>query len=58
MHVCAPHACPVLVEGVAILRTGVMDDYELPCVHWKQNLGPLAEQQVLLTTEPSLQTHI
>ena len=58
IHVCAPHACLVLVEGVESPRPGVMDDFELPCAHWKQNLDPLAEQQVFLTTETSLQAHI
>jgi hypothetical protein len=31
------------------------DGCELPCGCWEQNLGPLQEQSVLLTTEPSLQ---
>ena len=30
--------------------------YELPCGCWELNLGPLEEQPVLLTTEPSLQS--
>jgi hypothetical protein len=28
------------------------------CVGWELNSGPQQEQQVLLTTEPSLQLHI
>ena len=35
--------------------TRVTDSYELPCVFLELNLGPLEEQPVLLTTEPSLQ---
>jgi hypothetical protein len=30
---------------------------ELPCGCWDLNSGPLEEQLVLLTTEPSLQPH-
>jgi len=33
--------------------SGVTDSYELPCGCWELNLGPLEEQPVLLTTEPS-----
>ena len=36
----------------AIKVTGV---YEPPCGSWEPDLGPLQEQQVLLTTESSLQ---
>jgi hypothetical protein len=32
-----------------------MDGCELPCGCWKLNPGPLKEQQVFLTDEPSLQ---
>lgn len=32
-------------------RTGVTDNFELPCDRWEKNLGPLQELQVLLTTE-------
>lgn len=41
-------------EGVRLLRTGVMDDSEPPFECWKSSLGPLEEQQVLQTPEPSL----
>lgn len=34
---------------------GIMGGCELPRRCWKANLGPMLEQQVLLTTEPSLQ---
>jgi hypothetical protein len=37
-------------------RNGVMHGCELPCGCCKRNLGPLQEQQVLLTAEPSLQS--
>ena len=33
----------------------VMDGCEPPCGCWELNLGPLEEQSVLLTAEPSLQ---
>jgi len=35
--------------------TGVTDSCELPCGCWELNSGPLQEQLVFLTTEPSLQ---
>ena len=33
----------------------ITDGYEPPCGCWDLNSGPLEEQLVLLTTEPSLQ---
>jgi hypothetical protein len=33
----------------------ITDDCEPPCGCWELNSGPLEEQSVLLTTEPSLQ---
>jgi hypothetical protein len=33
----------------------ITDDCELPCGCWELNSGPLVEQPVLLTTEPSVQ---
>jgi hypothetical protein len=33
----------------------VTDGCKLPCGYWGLNPGPLEEQPVLLTTEPSLQ---
>lgn len=35
--------------------TGVTDGFKLPCEYWELNLGPLKEQPVLLTIEPSFQ---
>ena len=37
--------------------TGSSDSCELPYGCWELNPGPLEEQSVLLTTEPSLQPH-
>jgi hypothetical protein len=34
----------------------VLDSCELPHQEWEQNPGPLQEQKLLLTTEPSFQT--
>jgi hypothetical protein len=34
------------------------DSCEPPCVYWELNSGPLEEQSVLLTTEPSLQSSV
>ena len=42
-------------EGVKFLGTGVKDGCEPLCGCWEWDLGPLEEQPVLLTTEPSLQ---
>jgi hypothetical protein len=42
-------------EGIRSLGTGVTDGCELSCEFWESNLGPLEEQPVLLTLEPSLQ---
>ena len=48
--------CPLKPEeGVRTSGTGVMDGCRLPCGCWELNSGPLEEQPVLLTTEPSLQ---
>ena len=33
----------------------IIDDCEPPCGGWELNSGPLEEQPVLLTSEPSLQ---
>lgn len=35
---------------------GVTDAWELLCGCWEQSMGPMEEQQVLLVTDPSLQT--
>jgi hypothetical protein len=34
-----------------------LDGHEPPCGRWELNPGPLEEQQVSLTAEPSLQSH-
>jgi hypothetical protein len=47
------HVC--LCEGVRSLGTRVTDSCELPCGCWEFNPGPLEEQSVVLTAEPSLQ---
>ena len=45
------HIC--LSEGVRFPRTGVTDRCKLQWGCWELNPGPLQEQSVLLTTEPS-----
>ncbi|CAO2628536.1 E3 ubiquitin-protein ligase NEDD4, partial [Lemmus lemmus] len=42
-------------EGVRSHGTAFLDSCELPCGCWELNSGPLEEQSVLLTAEPSLQ---
>ena len=42
-------------EGIEAPETTVTDDCEPPCGGWELNSGPLEEQSVLLTAEPSLQ---
>ena len=39
------------------LELDFSDSCELLCECWELNPGPLEEQSVLLTTEPSLQPH-
>lgn len=41
-------------EDTGCPGTGIMDSYEPPCGCWESNPDPLQQQQVLLTTEPSL----
>jgi hypothetical protein len=36
----------------------ITDACEPPCGCWKLNSGPLEEQSVLLTAEPSIQPHL
>ena len=45
-------------EGIRSLGTGVTGGCELPCGCWELNPGPLEEQPVLVTTEPSLQPNL
>ena len=42
-------------ERVRSQGTRVTGGCELPCGCWELNLGPLEEQPVFLTSEPSLQ---
>ena len=37
------------------IESPFIDDFKLPCGCWDLNSGPLEEQSVLLTAEPSLQ---
>jgi hypothetical protein len=41
-------------ENTEFPETGVTNGFELPCGCWESNLGPLEEQPMLVTTEPSL----
>jgi hypothetical protein len=47
------HVC--LGEGVRSPKARITDGCELLCGYWELNSGPLEEQSVLLTAEPSLQ---
>lgn len=38
-------------RGLGSLRAGVTDDYEPLCDCYEPNLGPLLEQQLVLTSE-------
>lgn len=61
MYECGLQACLEPTEARKrhwILGSGVTDACEPPCGCWKLNLGPLGEQQMLLSPEPSLQPHI
>ena len=58
MDVCAPLACFYPSEARRVCQfcgTGITDGSEPPCGCWELNTGPLEEQAVLLTAEPSLQ---
>ena len=44
-------------EGIRSDEAGIIGGWEPWCGHWELNLGPLEEQQVLLTTEPSHRLH-
>lgn len=41
-------------EGIVSPGTGIRDSWEPPCVRWESNPGPVEEQLMSLTTEPSL----
>jgi len=47
--------CLFVFEGVRFPRNEIADSFEPTCGFWELNSGPLEEQPVLLTTEPSLQ---
>ena len=55
LHIFRPYVMPspigVCTRFLELLQN---DCCEPPCGCWELNLGPLEEQQVLLTTEPSL----
>lgn len=55
MYVQALHTGMMPMMSVDIRSTGigVRDGSEPPCRCWEVNLGPLKEQHVLLTTQPS-----
>lgn len=46
----------MLEEGIGSSGTGVGDNCDLPYGCWESKLGPVEEQQLLLTAEPSLQS--
>ena len=45
---------PVETRGGGPPGAGITGDCELPDEYWDLNSGPLEEQHVLLTTEPSI----
>ena len=55
--VCVPCVCFIqrLEDVIRCPQAGLRDKCEPPCVCWELNLGPLEEQAVLLTKEPSVQ---
>lgn len=56
MHVfCACLVSAEPEEDVKCLRTGITDACKLFCGVWESKPGPLQEQQVLYTADPSLQ---
>lgn len=60
MYVCV-YMCSVPTEarrGHHIPGTGIINGYEQPSVYWEWNPGPVQEQQMLLTSELLLQTHL
>lgn len=57
MYVCVPQACTMnqkSEKGIRYPGTEVTDSCELPDGCWEVNLGPLPEQQLLLTAKPFL----
>lgn len=55
-HMCA--WCPWMSDYVTYTRTRAMGGCEPTCRYWELNLGPLKEQQILLTIQSSLQSLI
>jgi hypothetical protein len=52
LPVCAAHGSQK--KSVGSPGTGVTDGCKPPCGFWELNVGPLQEQQVLFTAEPSV----
>lgn len=57
MCLCTPRV-PDTDPSVRSLGTGVIDGCAPTCVFWRNKLGPLEEQRVLVTTEPSLRPQV
>lgn len=55
VYICTPPVFLVPVEKRALNLLGLVWQREPPCGWWESNLGPVKEQQVLLTAEASLQ---
>ena len=55
-YVCTPTSCSAVERQVGLKDSlGIVKDYrKLPCGCWELSLGPLEEQSVILTAEPSL----
>jgi len=53
-HICSTHRDQKGTMDTPSPQTGFTDDYELPCGYKGLNPGPLQEQEVLITTKPSL----
>ncbi|EDL00481.1 mCG113792, isoform CRA_a, partial [Mus musculus] len=58
LSVCITRGSLETRRGLRVAGIAEIDGCELPCRCWELNLGPLEEQQVLLTTEPSLQSEL
>jgi len=60
MHFCVPHCAWyqwMPEENVRSPETGVTASCKLPFGSWELNLGSLEDEPVLLTSEPSFQSH-
>lgn len=55
-HLCTSVQCLQKAEGIRPCSTGTTDDHVLTCRWGELNLGPLKEQLLFLTIEPSLQS--